>query len=308
MADPPDVSVLMPVGAARRYLAEAASSVLRQTLANLELILIDDAGAAGEAARLAGSDPRVKVISSPGSGICDALNAGVEMAGGRFLCRCDSDDVFPPDRLLLQTAWLTENQAFGAVCGGFQSMSSSGRTIETHTDAPREITAELQRAQTPVHFGTYLVRAEIFRQTCPFRRWFVTAEDIDFQLRLGERCRIWFDSAISYQYRLHDASITHTQASAARVFFEAAARRFQQQRRSGAADDLDRGVPPPVPIDASAPTGAASVAQAILQGAAWKAHRSGRKRRALFLGFRACLAQPGNAAAWKSLAAMAFKR
>ena len=307
----PEVSVLMPVAAARAYLAEAAASVLRQTLDDLELILIDDAGAPEEAAALAGaaSDGRVKIIRSPGRGICDALNAGVEVAAGRFLCRCDADDRFPPERLVRQAAWLAEHPEFGAVCGGVQNMSSRGRFIaDLHaTAAAGEITDELRRGITRTHSCTFLVRAVPFRQTCPFRRWFVTAEDIDFQLRLGERCRTWFDPAVAYHYRLHETSITHTQSAAAREFFEDAARRFQGQRLANALDDLDCGSPPAPPASGP-PTKAASVEQNILQGAAWNEHRAGSKRRALLLGLRACLSRPGNPHAWKSLAALAFRR
>ena len=78
----PVVSILMPVGPDRAFLRDAAESVRSQTLAELELIVIDDAGRVEESARLsgAGGDARVRVIGNTGKGICDALNLGIAAA------------------------------------------------------------------------------------------------------------------------------------------------------------------------------------------------------------------------------------
>ena len=69
------------------------------------------------------------------------------------------------------------------------------------------------------------------------------------QLRFGQGNRVWYDPTPAYAYRLHDASITHTQADVARQFYEAQARRFLQQRVEQGQDDLQRGTPPPPPVN-----------------------------------------------------------
>ena len=90
---------------------------------------------------------------------------------------------------------------------------------------------ELRNSVGRSHMCAYLFRTAIVRKLGGCRTFFVTAEDVDLQLRLSEITRIWYDPRPAYMYRLHDASITHVQKSAERTFFEQCARRFQEQRR-----------------------------------------------------------------------------
>ena len=311
MTDTPVVSVLMPVAKARDYLASAAESVLAQTLTRLELILIDDDGRAAELeAGFAPRDPRVRVVPCRGKGISDGLNTGIEVARGAFICRVDCDDLIPPERLAHQLRWLEEHPEFGAVCGAMSTMTSKGRFVaDVNARHERgEITSELRTGVTRSSLCTFLLRTDAARATGGFRRYFVTAEDIDFQLRFGEKQRVWYEPGLTYWYRLHDSSITHGQANNARVFFEQTARQFQKQRMSQGADDLERGVAPSPPADASRPRDSSMAVQNLLIGASWDKHRRGEKSAALRLGLQACAARPASAAAWKSLAALLVKK
>ena len=87
----------------------------------------------------------------------------------------------------------------------------------------------------------YAFRTLILRQLGGCREWFATSEDADLQYRLSETTRIWYEPRSAYAYRLHATSITHTQRSAERAFYSAMARKFQEQRRDGGKDDIDRG-------------------------------------------------------------------
>jgi hypothetical protein len=173
-----------------------------------------------------------------------------------------------------------------------------------------DITDELRHGKTRTHLGTFAVRAELLRKIGGCRPYFVTAEDIDLQVRLGEVGRVWFVPRTFYHYRLHDASITHTQSSGLKNFYEDTARLFAQQRRAGQPDDLERGCPPPVPAPgpAAVPDRSGEEIQGILIGQAWAEHASGRKLRALRTGWRACAMWPSNLGAWKNLAMLAWKR
>jgi glycosyltransferase involved in cell wall biosynthesis len=307
----PIASILMPVGGDRTFLREAAASVLQQTLPELELILIDDAGRAEESAELAGvgRDGRVRVIANSGKGICDALNGGIALARGKFWARCDADDRYPPDRLARHIAFLESHDEFGAVCGGVHAMDHHGRFItDLHTgQTAQEITGELRQGITRCGLWAFTIRRECFAATGGFRRYFVTAEDIDFSLRLAERTRVWFDGELAYHYRLSNDSITHRQPTAARVFYEQTARRFAEQRRDAGRDDLDLGHPPATPVGDDSPTTAGEVTSAMLIGAAWRMHRAGNKGRAVLLAARACFTRPTSASGWRSLGAVLLK-
>jgi glycosyltransferase involved in cell wall biosynthesis len=307
----PIVSILMPVGGDRAFLREAAASVLQQTLSEVELIIIDDAGRPGESAALAGAsrDGRVRVIANSGKGICDALNCGIAVAKGKFLARCDADDRYPPDRVARHVAFLESHDEFGAVCGGVHAMDHHGRFItDLHAGQPaQEITDELRERKTRCGLWAFTIRRELFATTGGFRRYFVTAEDIDFSLRLAERTRVWFDGELAYHYRLSNDSITHRQPTAARLFYEQTARRFAEQRREAGQDDLDLGRPPAPPASVDSPTTAAEVTAAMLIGAAWRMHHAGNKGRAVMLAVRACFIRPTSAMGWRSLGAVILK-
>lgn len=86
---------------------EAVASVLEQTLADLELIVIDDGSTDGTIGALATfSDRRVQVFSVSPSGPAAARNLGIARARADYLAFIDSDDVWLPEKLEAQTAAL----------------------------------------------------------------------------------------------------------------------------------------------------------------------------------------------------------
>ena len=91
----PKVSVIVPVYNAEKYLQECVDSILRQTLADLELILVDDGSTDSSPAicdRYAEQDARVKVIRQANAGLSAARNRGIEVAAGEWVAFVDSDD------------------------------------------------------------------------------------------------------------------------------------------------------------------------------------------------------------------------
>jgi len=91
----PLVSVIMPAYNTEQYLHTAVESVLRQSFADLELLVIDDGSSdrTVEIARgYAGRDRRVRVLEQPNAGPGPARNTGFRAAAGRFFAFLDSDD------------------------------------------------------------------------------------------------------------------------------------------------------------------------------------------------------------------------
>src|SRR5581483_216276 len=91
----PTVSVVMPAFNAERYLGRAVDSVLRQTFADLELIIVDDASSDGTVALAhlcATRDARVRVLTQQNAGPGPARNTAFRAGTGRFFAFLDSDD------------------------------------------------------------------------------------------------------------------------------------------------------------------------------------------------------------------------
>ena len=91
----PEFSVIVPVYKVEQYLGRCIASVLAQTFADLELILIDDGSPDESGAicdRFAAEDDRIIVIHQKNRGVSAARNAGLDIARGKYIVFVDSDD------------------------------------------------------------------------------------------------------------------------------------------------------------------------------------------------------------------------
>jgi GT2 family glycosyltransferase len=307
----PLISIIIPMRNAEPFVRAAVESVLKQAGVEIEVIVVDDGSIDRSANIVRGiGDPRVRVIAGPQKGISAAFNAGLAAAIGEFMARCDADDLYPANRLGFQLNFLQQHPEFGAISGAFSTMTHRGKILAAQiADAPGvEVTEELRQGKGRSHVCAYLFRTELLRTLGGCREFFVTAEDVDLQLRLSEITRIWHAPQAAYLYRLHDASITHVQKAGQRKFFEQTARLFQQQRKAGGRDDLDLGRPPAPPAgDETVAVSTKLQIQRILLGEAWSAHRAGAKGQAIKLGARAWMSSPLRISALKSLIALALR-
>ena len=313
----PRVSVVIPMRNAEPFVAAAVRSVLDQAGVDLEVVVVDDGSTDRSADVVAGlGDARVKVIDGPQRGISAAFNAGLAAAAGEFLARCDADDLYPPGRLARQVAWLDGRPAFGAVCGGYATINHAGRDVdqpfagESFEATPADVTDELLAGRGRSHVCAYLFRTAALRAIGGCREWFETSEDADLQYRLAGVARVGHDAAVAYLYRLHGASITHTQRDGRRQFYATAAASFLKQRLASGTDDLEQGRPPAPPAEAGdAPRrGTNHQIQDLLFARSWREHRRGERFAAVKTGFRAVMQRPTRITAWKSLAALAVKK
>lgn len=215
----PKVSVIMPVYNAGEYLHEAVDSVLAQTFAGFELLLIDDAATDGSGAvcdEYAAKDPRVRVKHGRNGGICASRNAGLRMARGEWLAFCDHDDRMAP--AALETALKavegadhklvkfnhTTYQRFGNGAVRLESAGLARETTEWTLDrvlCVREYNFHRMLTST-VWDGLYrrdAVEAHGLRFDEGFKHG---GEDIDFMLRLAAAVRggLWLGDSLYRHY------------------------------------------------------------------------------------------------------------
>ena len=112
----PKVTVLMPAYNAERYIADAISSVLEQTFADFELLIIND-GSTDNTGRVIASfnDERIVLINQPNRGVSAALNVGLSHARAPNIARFDADDICYPDRLKIQYDFITSYPEYSIV-------------------------------------------------------------------------------------------------------------------------------------------------------------------------------------------------
>jgi GT2 family glycosyltransferase len=114
----PRVAVLLPARDAAPTLRAAAVSILRQTVRDLALLVVDDGSTDATPElldRLAARDRRVRVVRGPGEGIARALQRGLAAVDAPLVARMDADDVAWPRRLERQLAALEADPSLAAV-------------------------------------------------------------------------------------------------------------------------------------------------------------------------------------------------
>ena len=130
----PLVSVLLAAHDDASFLGEAIDSILRQTLTDLELIVVDDASTDETAVVLDGvDDTRLRVVrNDEQSGLAASLNRGLEHAAGRYVARLDADDVALPERLERQIARLRSEPRCAVVGSAIVDLDGNGRAGAAH--------------------------------------------------------------------------------------------------------------------------------------------------------------------------------
>ena len=108
------VSVLVPVYNAERFLQQCVDSLLRQTYANIEIVLVND-GSTDESGKIcdeyAMNDSRVKVVHKANAGVSEARITAFENSRGSYIAFVDADDYVAPHYIEAMLKAATEHQA-----------------------------------------------------------------------------------------------------------------------------------------------------------------------------------------------------
>ena len=118
------VSVVIAAYNSEAYIAEAIESVLGQTVAPDEVIVIDDGSSDGTRGILDGFGKRIIALTQANSGQAAAVNKGLALARGELIGFCDADDLWTPRKLKMQLALLDHDGSVEAAFGKVQQFVS----------------------------------------------------------------------------------------------------------------------------------------------------------------------------------------
>lgn len=242
VSGPPAVSVVMSVYNGERFLCEAVESILAQTCAELELIVLDD-GSTDATGRIlfdyASGDSRVVVDRQSRQGLATALNRGFALAQAQFVARIDADDASPPSRLECQRRFLVDHPEVAVVGGAVRFVDESGRPFADyrHPLSDAEIRSALDHTTPFVHSGVML-RKEAFDRVGGYRPVFREAEDLDLWLRIAEQHELANLPDIVVSYRMHPGQATVRRLEL-QTLCAVAARAAARARAAGRPDPFD---------------------------------------------------------------------
>lgn len=163
----PRVSVIFPVHSRQAYLREAIESILRQTMADLELLVIEDGHFPAVATLLDDyTDPRIRRIRFPlNMGVSTARNAGLASARAPYIAMMDSDDEADPRRLATQLAWMDAHPEVTACGTHAVKLLPDGRRLPmAYPQDDGHIKARLWWVDGALLNPTVLLRTDFVRQ------------------------------------------------------------------------------------------------------------------------------------------------
>lgn len=221
----PIVSVVIATFNSARYVEAAVSSVLRQSLQSIELIVVDDCSSDDTVAVVKkhhARDSRVRLVQlERNAGPATARNRGIELARGEWLAILDSDDLFAPDRLRILVD-VAEREKADVVADNLVVFSGDKAPTATFfldpatPPGPLDLLSYLEGTVLYGDGADYgylkpVIRlAALRRADLHYNPALRIAEDDDFVVRmLLAGMRYWLEATPSYFYRRHEASTSH---------------------------------------------------------------------------------------------------
>ncbi|WP_414698574.1 glycosyltransferase family 2 protein [Peptacetobacter sp. AB845] len=192
------VSIVTPVYNAERFINETIDSVIAQTYDNWELILVDDCSSDNSAAIIdeyVKKDSRVKYIKNKeNSGAAVSRNAGIEMAKGQYVAFVDSDDVWKPEKLEKQLAFMKKNN-YAFTFTAYRYVLEDGTVTDKIANTVEKINYDGLLKNTVIGCSTVVIdrnivgdfRMPLLRRGQDTATWLQILKKIDYAYGLNEQ-------------------------------------------------------------------------------------------------------------------------
>src|SRR5579872_1539872 len=217
------VTVVIASYNAGRFLPETLDSVLAQTHARCEIIVVDDGSTDDTISRIKPYDDRVQFIRREHRGLAAARNAGLQIASGDYIALLDADDLWLPDKLAKQLDVASRSPTSGMiVCDGEEFgypvsrpyLVSGAPAHAMRIASDRIVTGNFHRefikhpsircpAQT-------LLPRQVVKEVGAFADF--DAQDYDYYLRVSARFPVTFHADSLVRWRDHESSMSGPRA------------------------------------------------------------------------------------------------
>lgn len=191
----PKVSVVIPTFNRRELVGEAIGSVLKQSVKELELIVVDDGSTDGTGHTVNNlSDGRVRYIYKENGGVASARNVGLDESCGEYVALLDSDDFWRPNYLERMLTSLDEAPQYGLAYTTMEQRYHDGRIVRDHrSEYCRSgwVTVALYQKFFVTCQGSVIRRVALGNLRFDEENY-QTIDDMDFFLRLSTIARFLF--------------------------------------------------------------------------------------------------------------------
>lgn len=210
-SDSPKVTVYIANHNYEKYVGQAIDSVLSQTFADFELIVIDDGSADGSAEimRLYESHPKVQLIFQSQKGLNVTNNIAFRAARGEYFMRLDADDILAPEALAVLSSTLDRDPRVGLVFPDYYHIDERGEIIEL---VRRHDFEKVGLLDQPAHGACTMIRRSCLEMIGGYNEAYNCQDGVDIWLRLIEHYQIKNVNVPLFYYRRHGANLTSQEA------------------------------------------------------------------------------------------------
>ena len=205
-AVPQLISAIVPVYNGEKFLGDALSSIFAQDYRSIEVIVVDD-GSTDDTGAIAQSYREVQYFYQERQGSAVARNTGIDNSKGELIAFLDADDLWLPNQLSTQAAYLTKHPEIVYVCGRSKNYLEPGVTCPPWIEPD-----ELLQVYDAIQLGSILARRSLFETVGKFNSTYLQGQDLEWFCRVKESgVPVGYITDTVLIRRIHDNNISHNQ-------------------------------------------------------------------------------------------------
>jgi len=191
------ISIVVSIYNADKTISSMIESVLNQTYKDFELILIND-GSKDKSLEIINQyvqkDNRIILIDKNNSGLTKSLNIGLEKATGKYIARIDADDIWFPDKLAKQVAFLEDNNEYAMIGTAYNEIDDDGKIIHDKQrtvllSSCDDILNNIEKLNPFLH-SSVLFRKEVLKTVGFYNETFKYTQDYEYWVRIINKYKV----------------------------------------------------------------------------------------------------------------------
>lgn len=191
------ISIVVSIYNADQTISNMIESVINQTYKDFELILIND-GSTDTSLEIIKEyiqkDNRIILIDKKNSGLTKSLNLGLKKAQGKYIARLDADDIWLPNKLEQQVAYLEAHKEYALVGTAYNEIDDNGKIIYDKQrtillNSYEDILNNIEKLN-PFFHSSVLFRREILETVGFYNETFKYTQDYEYWVRIISKYKV----------------------------------------------------------------------------------------------------------------------
>ncbi|EGW35873.1 glycosyltransferase [Desulfosporosinus sp. OT] len=217
---PPKVSLVIPTYNHAQYLPYALNSVINQSYANIEVLVIDDGSTDGTAKLVRPYSSIIDYVYKENGGTPSALNLGLSLATGKYICWLSADDMVIGEKVSKQVGLMESDPSLGFSYTSFMVIDAKGKKQYDVNSAyfpdKQEMVTKLMEGCF-INGSSVMMRNSALKQIGNFDENLPQAHDYDLWFRFLRHFNCGFLAEYLLAYRWHGENMSQNPDEACSV-------------------------------------------------------------------------------------------